>query len=149
MPISVMLVDDSALARRLIRNLIAGLVEGGTCIEATNGQEAVDKAKTDHPDIVIMDIVMPALNGVDAAEEIIATSPRTAVLAISTYDPKPILERLLGSGVHGFIAKSAMATDLVPAVTALLAGKTYFPPGIKLPVAKSSRPNARTAGSAS
>ncbi|MGB2890029.1 MAG: response regulator transcription factor [Candidatus Acidiferrales bacterium] len=126
MPNSHLVVDDNAVARRLIRSLLATRFEGDPCAEAADGVEAVEKAKAAHPDVAILDIVMPRLNGVDAARQIVQTSPETAVLVISFYDPRPILSRLADAGARGFVSKSSMDVELVPAIEALLEGRTYF-----------------------
>jgi DNA-binding NarL/FixJ family response regulator len=123
---SLLLADDNAVARRLIRSLLATQFEGDLCAEAADGVEAVEKAKAAHPDVAILDIVMPRLNGVEAARQIAQSSPETAVLVISLYDPRPILRRLVEAGARGFVSKSSLDLELIPAIEALLAGKTYF-----------------------
>jgi two-component system, NarL family, response regulator NreC len=125
-PTSLLFADDNALARRIIRSLLADAFQGSVCAEAADGAEAVEKAKAMCPRVVILDIVMPKLNGLEAAEEILSSCPGTVVLAISSYDPKPISPRMASAGVRGFIPKSMMATELVPAIEALLEGRTYF-----------------------
>jgi DNA-binding NarL/FixJ family response regulator len=125
-PTSLLFADDNALARRMIRNLLSAAFEGSICAEAKDGAEAVEKAKSLCPRVVILDIVMPKLNGLDAAEEISHCCPGSAVLVISSYDPKPISPRMVTAGVKGFVPKSVMGSELVPAVEALLEGRTYF-----------------------
>jgi DNA-binding NarL/FixJ family response regulator len=96
------------------------------CAEAADGVEAVEKAKAVHPDVAILDIVMPLLNGVDAARQIVQNSPKTTVLVISAHDPRPILRRIVEAGARGFVSKSSMDVELIPAIEALLEGRTYF-----------------------
>jgi DNA-binding NarL/FixJ family response regulator len=124
---SILLADDSAVARRVIRNLvIQTLGESITYSEATGGVEALDKAITSQPDVVVLDIAMPEMNGVEVARHIGEHCPNSAVLAVSNYDVGPIIPRVKESGIRGFVAKSSMTSDLIPAIEALLEGKTYF-----------------------
>jgi len=88
--------------------------------------EAVAKAKALSPDIAILDISMPRMDGFEAARQISYACHSTAVLSISLYDPKNIIDKLIMSGVRGFVAKMSMYSHLIPAIDALLSGKTYF-----------------------
>lgn len=125
---SILLADDSAVARRVIRNLVTGrLGDTITYDEAAGGLEALDKAIASKPDVAVLDIAMlPGLNSVEAARCISEQCPKTAVLTISNYDVKPILPRIRQAGVRGFVPKASMAFHLIPAIEALLEGKTYF-----------------------
>jgi len=115
------------VARRVIRNLVTDrLGDTITYDEAAGGLEALDKAIASKPDVAVLDIAMPGLNGVEAARCISEQCPETAVLTISYYDVKPILPRIRQAGVRGFVPKASMAFHLIPAIEALLEGKTYF-----------------------
>jgi DNA-binding NarL/FixJ family response regulator len=122
----LLLADDNALTRGLVRDLLATRVDWEICAEAADGDEAVEKAKASHPDLAILDIAMPRLNGIAAASRIVEDCPETVVLTISAYDPTAIVHRLMQAGVRGFVPKSCMSSDLIPAIEALLEGKTYF-----------------------
>jgi two-component system, NarL family, response regulator NreC len=124
---SMLIADDSAQARQLIRDILVPL-ELELCEEARDGEEAVQKARSSSPNLVILDMSMPRMNGVEAARRILEAAPGTSVLAISAYDPQPYLGYLRGLGVRGCVRKDWVHTDLVPAVEALLMGKTYFTP---------------------
>jgi two-component system, NarL family, response regulator NreC len=125
---SILLADDSALARRVIRNLVTEkLGDTITYTEVAGGVEALDKAIVSQPDVVVLDIAMPEMNGVEAARYISEHCPQTAVLTISNYDVAPILPRVKQAGVRGFVSKASMGSELIPAIEALLEGKTYFP----------------------
>jgi DNA-binding NarL/FixJ family response regulator len=138
-PKSLLVADDSALARRLIRNLLATKFDQALEYEeAADGTEAVQKARELHPDVVIMDIAMPHLNGVEAARHIIKSCPEIAVLTISLYDPTAILPRIREVGIRGFVSKASMDVDLVPAIETILEGKTYFATGHGATVAQLS-----------
>jgi DNA-binding NarL/FixJ family response regulator len=96
------------------------------CAEASSGAEAVEQAKALRPDVVILDLAMGGLNGAAAAEQIGYESPNTIVLTTSLYDARPLLPRLQSIGVRGFIPKSRLGTDLIPAIEATQKGKTWF-----------------------
>ena len=124
---NLLLADDKAVARRTLHSILADqLPSGTTCVDAENGLDAVEKAQALHPDIVLLDLVMPGLNGLKAAQQISETCPGTKVLVISMYDPGPLFGELKKAGVRGFVPKSSLAAELVPAIEALLDGKTFF-----------------------
>jgi DNA-binding NarL/FixJ family response regulator len=124
---SILLVDDSAVARRVIRNLVTdSFGDNVTYSEASNGLDALDKAVALKPDVVVVDIAMPGLNGVEAAQRISDCCPQTAVLAISNYDVQPIMPRFRQSGIRGFVSKASIGFELIPAIQALFEGGTYF-----------------------
>lgn len=122
----LLLADDHAHARRLVRNLLAARNDWRICAEAADGDEAVEKAKASHPDLAILDISMPRMNGIEAARQIGRTCPETVVLMISMYDPTVIYDQLRHAGARGFVSKSRLDSELVPAIEALLEGRTYF-----------------------
>jgi len=124
---NLLLADDKAVARRTMHSILADqLPSGMTYTEAENGLEAVEKAQVLHPDIVLLDLVMPQLNGLKAAQQIAEKCPETKVLVISMYDPGPLYDDLIKAGVRGFVPKSSLAVELVPAIEAVLDGKTFF-----------------------
>jgi DNA-binding NarL/FixJ family response regulator len=124
---SILLADDSALTRRLIRNLVMKhFGDTVTYAEAASGAEALDRAILSQPDVVVLDIAMPEMNGVEAARCITEQCPKSAVLAVSNYDVGPIIQRFSQVGIRGFVPKASMASELIPAIEALLEGKTYF-----------------------
>ena len=127
MSVRVLVADDQLVARRALRNFIT--VQGRdwqVCAEASSGAEAVEQAKAHRPDVVILDLAMGGLNGAEAAEQIGYESPNTIVIATSLYDARPLLPRLHSVGVRGFIPKSRLGVDLVPAIEAALKGRTWF-----------------------
>ncbi len=124
---TVLVVDDKAVARQALLSIFNDqFPQGITYTEAADGAEAVEKARELRPDIVILDLVMPRLSGLKAAEEITRACPGTNVLAVSNYDPKPLYSRLRQAGVRGFVPKSSAGFALIPAVESLLCGKTFF-----------------------
>jgi two-component system, NarL family, response regulator NreC len=123
----ILVADDHASVRRSMRMLITQREDWQVCGEAENGVDAVEKAKSLRPDVVLLDIAMGGLNGLDAAEEILARCPDTIVLTTSMYDAGPLLARLHTLGVKGFMSKSSLGTDLLPAIDAALAGDSWYP----------------------
>jgi DNA-binding NarL/FixJ family response regulator len=124
---NVLLADDKAVARRALLSILNDQLPSGiTYTEVTDGIEAVEKARELQPDVVILDLVMPRLSGLKAAEQILRTCPGTNILAVSDYDPKPLYGKLRQAGVRGFVPKCSAGFELVPAVESLLCGKTFF-----------------------
>jgi two-component system, NarL family, response regulator NreC len=126
-PKSILFADDSAVTRRAVRDLLtAELGDDLIYVEAGSGHEALNKAIALQPDVVLLDIAMPGLNGVETARYIHKACPRAAVLAISSYDIEAIIPRVAVAGIRGFVRKDSMGVKLFPAIQALLEGKTYF-----------------------
>lgn len=123
-----LLAADSASARHMVRQILASRHGWLVCGEASDGDSAVEKALGSSPDIVILDISMPPLNGIEAARHILKACPQTPVLMISAFHPTPYLAYLFELGICGFVPKDAVQTDLVPAIEALLQGKRYLRP---------------------
>lgn len=122
----VLLADDDGLIRRLVRELLASREDWQICDEAADGLEAVEKARASNPDLAILDIRMPRMNGIEAARQIIGNCRRTLVLVISLYDPVLVLNAVKETGAEGFVSKMHMVSELIPAIEALFAGETYF-----------------------
>lgn len=96
------------------------------CGEAANGREAVERARDLKPDIAILDITMPELNGLEAARRILRVSPRTQVLILTMHHADDLVEEVLRAGARGYVLKSDAGRDLVAAVEALAAGRPFF-----------------------
>ena len=126
MPVSVMLADDHAVVRDGLR----ALLEGGNDLQvvgvAGNGREAVSEALRLRPDIVIMDIAMPELDGVEATRRIVERSPETRVLILSMYLSAEHIYRALQAGAQGYVLKESAGEEVVEAIRALRAGKRYL-----------------------
>lgn len=122
----ILIADDHEVVRRGIRALIEGHTGWEVCAEATDGREAVEKAMELHPDIVLLDVGMPNLNGLDAARQILAANPRTRVLILTMHDSEQIVREVLEVGARGFLLKTDAARDLVAAVEALQRRTTFF-----------------------
>jgi len=126
MPVSVMLADDHAVVRDGRR----ALLEAGNDLQvvgvAGNGREAVAEALRLRPDIVIMDIAMPELDGVEATRRIVEKSPETRVLILSMYLSAEHIYRALQAGAQGYVLKESAGEEVVDAIRALRAGKRYL-----------------------
>jgi DNA-binding NarL/FixJ family response regulator len=122
----ILVADDHGNVRRCLRTLITQRHDWQVCAEAADGLDAVEKTKSMSPDVVVLDLVMARLNGVEAAEEIRARCPAAIVLATSMYDAQPLFPRLQIIGVKGFIPKNHLSTDLLPAIDAALEGRSWF-----------------------
>lgn len=124
--IRVLVVDDHELVRRGLRALFD--VDSGCeiCGEAANGRDAVECARQLEPDVVVLDISMPGLNGLEAARQIRKTVPKAEVLALTMSDSDQLVRQLLNAGVHGYLLKSDAATDLVEGVKSLGKHKPFF-----------------------
>lgn len=125
-----MIADDHALVREGIRAMLEGC--GGVKVagEAADGKDAVDKTRELAPDIVLMDIAMPGLGGLEATIEIKKTSPDTKVVVLSQYGDREYVDRFLKAGVSGYVLKTAAGVELVSAIRAVARGETYLDPAI-------------------
>lgn len=98
--------------------------------EAANGREAVDNAEKLLPDVVVMDVAMPELNGIEATRRLAALSPRTRVLALSMHKDAVYVREILRAGARGYLLKDCVDTDLVDAVRAIARGDGYLSPAV-------------------
>jgi DNA-binding NarL/FixJ family response regulator len=124
--VRILIADDHDLMRRGVRTLLEPHPGWEICGEATTGREAVAKAEELKPNIVILDISMPDLNGVDAAKRIKKASPDTEVLIFSAHYSDQLIREILEAGVRGYIVKSDSDRDLVIAVESLSKKKPFF-----------------------
>ena len=129
MPIRVVLADDHALVRQGLKALLEreGFQVAG---EASNGQEAIRLVPSVRPDIAILDISMPILNGIDAAHELQKSSQRTKTILLTRHDEDQYVTESLRAGVKGCVLKSQAATDLVHAIQQVSRGAIYLSPTI-------------------
>ena len=144
MPIQVLLADDHVIVRQGVRGLLER--EGfKMCGEAADGRDAIRLAEACHPDVAILDLAMPGLNGVDAAREIMRLQPQTKAIVLTMHKDEAYILQALSAGVSGYILKTQAAADLVQAIREVVRGSVYLSPGVSRAVvdayrAKSSVP---------
>ena len=126
----VLIADDHALLREAMRNLLDRQEDIEIVGEASDGEEAVKLSSKLKPDIAIMDIVMPKLNGIEASKEIKKISPATAIIILTAYDDAQYVLGLLEAGAAGYLLKSARGRDVVAAIRAVREGESVLHPSI-------------------
>ena len=128
--ITVLLVDDHAVVRQGLRVLLEA--EGDIVVagEAENGREAVVQAKKILPDVVLMDLAMPGLNGLEATRQIIRNVPSAKVLVLSSYGEDHYVAQLMEAGATGYLVKQTAAEDLLKAIREVRGGNEFFSPTI-------------------
>jgi DNA-binding NarL/FixJ family response regulator len=134
-PIRVLLADDHTLVRAGFRTLLQGLESVSIVAEAEDGREAVALTKSEHPDVVLMDIAMPRLNGIEATARIMETDPHIRVIILSMHPNEEYVLRALRVGAAGYILKDANLTELEMAIRSVAQGETYLSPPISKQVA--------------
>lgn len=128
--LQILIADDHEVARRGIRALLESHPGWEVCGEAKDGREAVEFASALNPDVVLLDIGMPNLNGLEAARQILATSPDMAILILTMHDSDNVIREVLRAGARGFLLKSDAGRDLLTAVEALQRRRTFFTPRV-------------------
>jgi DNA-binding NarL/FixJ family response regulator len=124
--LQILIVDDHEVVRRGLRVLIEPHPGWEVCGEAKDGREAVVKAKKLEPDVVVMDIGMPELNGLEATRQILKAARRTEVLILTAHESEQLVREVLEAGAHGYVLKSAAGCDLVNAIEALSKHEAFF-----------------------
>ncbi len=122
----ILLADDHDIVRRGLRSLLEGQRRWEVCGEAVNGRDAVKKAAQCKPDVVVLDISMPELNGLEAARQILKQRPRTEVLILTVHDSEQVVREVLEAGARGYVLKSDAERDLVVAIEVLGRHGSFF-----------------------
>ena len=128
--IKVMLVDDHVLVREGTKELLDREGDIEVVAEAGNGEEAIWLAKARHLDVIVMDVAMPKLNGLEATRQIKATSPEVAVLVLTAYDDDQYIFAFLEAGAAGYLLKDVSADDLIKGIRAVCAGESVLHPAV-------------------
>jgi len=124
------LVDDHAVVRQGFRMILAAQEDMEIVGEAGNGREAIAKAAELHPDVVVMDVAMPELNGIEATRRLAETSPQTRVLALSMHKDSVYVREILRAGARGYLLKDSIDVDFLTAVRAVARGEGYLSPAV-------------------
>jgi DNA-binding NarL/FixJ family response regulator len=126
----VLLADDHALVRQGFRMILGSQEDFVVVGEAANGLEAVELAQELQPEVVVIDVSMPELNGIEATRRIGEVSPRSRVIALSMHKDAVYVREMLRAGARGYLLKDAMDTDLIGAVRAVARGEGYISPAV-------------------
>ena len=128
--ITILLVEDHAIVRQGLSALLNAEPEFKMLGEARNGREAVEMAKKLRPDVILMDIAMPVLNGLEATRQILTANPAARVLILSAHSDDVYVERMTEAGVAGFLEKQSSAEVLTKAIREVANGRSFFSPAI-------------------
>ena len=129
-PIRILLADDHTVIRKGLRLLLESQAGFTVIAEASNGRETVAMAETHQPDVVVLDVAMPTLNGIEAARQISAKLPQTAIVFLSMHSDEGYVLKALKSGAKAYLLKDSAEYDLINAIRAVNEGKAFFSPAI-------------------
>jgi DNA-binding NarL/FixJ family response regulator len=122
----ILIADDHAMVRDGVKNLLKQNKDYAVVGEASSGREALDQYETLKPDLIILDISMPDMNGMDVSREILAADPSANIIILSMYDDEDYISRCLEFGVKGYVVKNESSSELDYAIKSILQGKNYF-----------------------
>lgn len=128
--IRILLADDHAVVRQGFRMILAGQPDMEIVGEAGNGREAVELAEKLQPDILVTDVAMPELNGIEATRRLATSAPHVRVLALSMHKDSVYVREILRAGARGYLLKDAADTDLIAAVRSVSQGEGYISPSV-------------------
>lgn len=146
MAIRILLADDHEMLRKGLRSLIEQDNNFDVVGEAGNGLDAVRLAGKHKPDIVLMDLAMPDLNGIDATRQILQGQPKTKIIALSMHTDSRMVDRILRAGALGYILKESAFEELKEAIRVILRGGTYLSPMIARDLVENLRKGGAAAG---
>ena len=124
-PIRVLVVDDHEIARRGIRSVLSSDASLDVVWEAADGEEAVKRAAEFHPSIILLDITLPRMSGIQAARRIRIVSPESRIIFLSQHDSIQIAKDALSAGAEGYVVKSDAGLDLLTAIQAVYEGRQF------------------------
>jgi two-component system, NarL family, response regulator NreC len=128
--IRLMLVDDHEVIRVGLKTFLQSQADFEVVAEAGNGKEAVDRAMESKPDVILMDITMPGIDGLEATRRLRVLCPNCLVLALTVHDDKQYLMQMLAAGASGYITKQAAAEELVEAIHTIASGNVFLQPAL-------------------
>lgn len=126
----ILLADDHTLVRQGLRKVLEEQTDWDVVAEAGDGREAIRLAEQEKPDVAIIDVAMPLLNGVETTRQIMKRAPAVRVLVLSMYADEAYVTEMLEAGARGYILKDSADVDLFQAVSAVAQGKTFFSPAV-------------------
>ena len=129
-PIRVLVVEDFAPFRQFIGSALARRCDLQIVGEAADGEEAVQKAKELQPDLILLDIGLPTLNGIEAAQRIRQVAPESKIIFVTQESSADVVQKALNSGAQGYVVKTKAATELLAAAEAVLEGKQFLSSGL-------------------
>ena len=125
MPVQVVIADDHKLMRQGLSSLLRGHPDIEVVGEANNGREAVQLSETHRPDVVIMDVSMPDLNGIDATRQIVARNPRARIIALSMHNDRQFAAEMFRAGAKGYLLKDSAFEELASAIRAVARDESF------------------------
>ncbi len=145
--IRILLADDHTVMRRGLRLLLESQPGFSVVAEAADGRQAVEQAEATKPDVAVVDIAMPNLSGIEAAQRIATVLPQTAIVILSMHSDESYVLRALKVGAKGYLLKDSAEGDLIDAINAVHQGKTFFSPEISKMLVEDYVREIRTRGS--
>ena len=128
--VKILLADDHAVLRQGLRRILEDRQDWRVVSEASNGRDAVAAAEAQQPEVAVLDIAMPILNGIEATRQIMRRAPDTRVLILSMHSDEAYVTQAVQAGAKGYVLKESVGADIIQAVAALAAGKTFFSPQV-------------------
>ncbi len=130
MPITILIADDHDIIRTGIHSVLDADPKYSVVAEASTGREALERAREVRPDLIIMDVSMPDMNGIEATAAILKELPETKILAISMHENREYLVRMLKAGASGYLLKIGAAREITTAINTVIGGRTYLSPSM-------------------
>jgi DNA-binding NarL/FixJ family response regulator len=122
-PVRILIADDHEIFRRGLRSLLESHPSWEVCGEAVDGREAVDRVKELHPDVIVLDVGMPRLNGLEAAELIRKQVPGSRIVILSQHEPQVLKQAALSAGARAYVTKSEVSQELVMAIEQIISSE--------------------------
>jgi two-component system, NarL family, response regulator NreC len=140
--IKILLADDHTIVRQGLKLILSAHADMQVLAEAANGREAVELAAKLHPDIVLMDVAMPEVNGIEATRQMVAANTRIRILVLSMHKESVYVREILRAGARGYILKDAIDTELLTAIRSVARGDGYISPAVSGALLNDFRGNA-------
>jgi len=143
----LLLVDDHTIFREALRTMLRAETDIEVVGEAGNGRDAIDLARELSPDIIVLDVGMPDMNGIEATAAIVDRSPQIKVIALSTHSDRRFVAEMIKAGASGYVVKTAASSELLRAIRAVAQGQSYLCPQVAAGVMRASTEDAQGRGS--